>query len=131
MMEIFKRSGHTLIPFLLPLIYINWLWFSPSVYHGTMLYITIAGVDLIFLTILLVKIFRRNLVVLKGDQLTINTLLKTFVLQQNEIVRVGKRSRNFVFFEKSNGEKIDLDIGNLDRKARKRFFEKFQVEQAV
>ncbi|MCE7992164.1 MAG: hypothetical protein HEP71_09300 [Roseivirga sp.] len=97
-MEIFKRSLQTLIPFLFPVIYINWLWFSPSVYHGTMLYITIVGIDLIFLSILLVKAFRRDLVILNGDQLTINTLLKTHVVQKHEIIGVAKRSRNFVFF---------------------------------
>ena len=67
------------------------------------------------------------MIVIDGDHIMINTHLKSYELAPAEVKRVVRRSKNYVYFEKQDGEKIELEIRDFSEETLDRFIRVFQV----
>ena len=67
------------------------------------------------------------MVVIDGDHIMVNTHLKSYRLAIAEVKRVVRRSRDYVYFEKLDGEKVELDISDLNEQELGRFKHGFGV----
>lgn len=126
-METFRRRTGVYWHLLFMLVLVNTHLFVNMRLQANQLYIFAGVSNSIFLGAVVFNYVKRTLVSVQGNELRVNTLFKSHTFQISDLKGVYQRSRNFVFFEKNDGTRIDLHIRDFDKATRKRFLERFNV----
>ena len=105
----------------------TFLWINDFNDSSTMFHVFIGTFFGITICYVLLKFRSHKMIVIDGDHIMINTHLKSYELAPAEVKRVVRRSKNYVYFEKQDGEKIELEIRDFSEETLDRFIRVFQV----